>query len=129
AREARRVSIVNLGERRFALGDASVRLDRDGDEVVVQNLEYADEPSLQALLDAVAGAANTHRLVGADEGLGRLGFERAGDGCASSGRSRWRSPRSRWRSWRRRSDPRGAPTRPRTWTSGRRTTRRSGTAR
>jgi len=71
--------IVNLGEQRFGWqrGDAtpaSVRLVRDGDEVTVDELRYDDESSLASLFDAIAAAANTRRLVGADVVLGRCGF-------------------------------------------------------
>jgi hypothetical protein len=71
-------SILRLDDRRVGLGDASVRLDRAGDEVAVSE-PAGDDASLRALLDAVAGAANTRRLVGNDDVLGRCGFERDGD--------------------------------------------------
>jgi hypothetical protein len=72
------MSVVSLGDRRFGLGDASVRLDRDGDEVAVSE-PHGDEPSLRVLLDAIARAANTRRLVGRDDVLARCGFEQDGE--------------------------------------------------
>jgi hypothetical protein len=56
---------------------ASVRLEREGDDLVIASLEYDDITAARELVDAVVRAATTLRIVGDDVILGELGFEPA----------------------------------------------------
>jgi hypothetical protein len=77
------MSIVKLGHRHVGWRTedgvvASVRLERDGDELVVATLDYDDVTAARSLFDAVGAVATARRLVGADDRLAQLGFAAEG---------------------------------------------------
>jgi hypothetical protein len=57
---------------------ASVRLDREGDEIAIASIEYDDPASARELVNAVVGVVTAPRLVGGDDVLEQCGFERVG---------------------------------------------------
>jgi len=77
------MTIVKLGHRHVGWQTedgvvASVRLERDGDELVVAALDYENVTAARSLFDAVGAVATARRLVGADDRLAQLGFTAEG---------------------------------------------------
>jgi hypothetical protein len=73
------MSLIELGDRRVGWQTddgvvASIRLERDGDDVVIAALEYDDAASARVLLDAVVGVMTVPRIVGDDVVLEHCGF-------------------------------------------------------
>jgi hypothetical protein len=77
------MSLVELGHRHLGWQTndgvvASVRLDREGDEITIASIEYDDPASAQELVSAVVDVLTAPRLVGGDDVLEQCGFERDG---------------------------------------------------
>jgi hypothetical protein len=77
------MSLVELGHRHLGWQTetgvvASVRLDREGDEITIAAIEYDDSASARSLVEAVVAVITTPRIVGRDDVLGECDFERDG---------------------------------------------------
>jgi hypothetical protein len=77
------MSLVELGDQQLGWQTdtgvvASVRLDREGEELVIASIEYDDPGSARELVDAVIGVMTARRIVGRDDVLEHCGFESDG---------------------------------------------------
>jgi hypothetical protein len=77
------MSLVELGDRyvgwQTAGGvEASMKLEREGEDIAITSIEYRDPASARSLLDALANVITAPRIVGGDEVLGQCGFESDG---------------------------------------------------
>jgi hypothetical protein len=73
------MSLVKLADRQVGWDAgagvvASLRFDRDGDDLVLVALECDDTAAMRELVDAVAEVATAPRIVGNDARLAELGF-------------------------------------------------------
>jgi len=78
------MSLVELGHRHIGWQTddgvaASIKLEREGDEVTIASIEHDDVAAVRNLLDAVMGVVTASRLVGGDDVLEHCGFERDGE--------------------------------------------------
>jgi hypothetical protein len=57
---------------------ASLRLERDGDEIGIASIDYDDPASARELVEAVVGVLTAPRVVGGNDVLAQCGFENDG---------------------------------------------------
>jgi hypothetical protein len=77
------MSLVELGHRHLGWQtndgvSASVKLEREGDDIVIVSIEYDDPASARKLVDAVVDVMTARRIVGGDDVLEHCGFESDG---------------------------------------------------
>lgn len=77
------MGLVDLGRRRLGWQEdaalvASVRLERNGDEIQIRSIDHDAVAHARALLEAVAGIVEASRLTGSDAVLGDCGFSHDG---------------------------------------------------
>jgi hypothetical protein len=77
------MSLVELGHRHLGWKTetgvvASIKLDREGDDIAITSIEYDEPASAQELVNAIAGVLTAPRIVGGDDVLEHCGFENDG---------------------------------------------------
>jgi hypothetical protein len=77
------MGLVDLGRRRLGWQEdaalvASVRLERNGDEIQIRSINHDAVAHARALLEAVAGVVEASRLTGSDAVLADCGFSHEG---------------------------------------------------
>jgi hypothetical protein len=77
------MSLVELGHRHLGWQTetgvvASIKVDREGDDIAIALIEYDDPASARQLVDAVVNVMTALRIVGGDDVLEHCGFESDG---------------------------------------------------
>lgn len=77
------MSLVELGHRHLGWQTetgvvASIKVDREGDDIAIASIEYDDPASARQLVDAVVDVMTALRIVGSDDVLEHCGFESDG---------------------------------------------------